>query len=78
MSNILTLNNFTVSIDQKQLSDVLKVAVEQSNPGFKVEQITFDVAPGYAGDYREPSQPAFIRKVDIKLKRDRVDTQFGR
>lgn len=75
MSNILTLNEFTVSITETQLKDVLKKAVEQSNPGFVVSKINIHVTAGYS-DQRE-YQPAGVTKVEIQLKKEQPNA-YGR
>lgn len=64
---MLELTNFTVSINQAQLIEVVRAAVEKSNPGFLVERVDIDIAPAY-NDQREYS-PAHVREVSIKLKK---------
>lgn len=75
MSNILTLSEFTVSITEAQLREVLKKAVEQSNPGFAVKSINIHVTAGYS-DQREYQAPG-VTKVDIQLKKE-TPGPFGR
>lgn len=75
MSDILTLREFTVSITEAQLKDVLKKVVEQSNPGFVVTKINIHTTAGYS-DAREYQAPG-VTKVDIELKKE-ASISFGR
>lgn len=64
MTNLLQIDNYTLTIKEEKLKAILKNLAEQENPGFNVKSVTFNVQAGYS-DQRE-YEPS--RLVDVKIE----------